>query len=142
MCPVATDQAVATGRRQSLSASMLPVRNEEGTFGRRRGRTVQLRSDSDGADSRYLWAYCDTEGDLHIDGQDFGPSTRVVSPDGEYEWFQTNPAHDLRLVRLLGGSPERDILTLLEERFSGSHSDDLERLLRESDIPVTRHVSA
>jgi hypothetical protein len=51
-------------------------------------REVQLRAERDGADARFLWAYLDDEGGLHIDGQDLGPGTAISSDDGEYEWFQ------------------------------------------------------
>jgi len=105
------------------------------------GRTVTLRKERDGEDSRHLWAYLDDAGGLHIDGQDLGPATAVVSPDGEYEWFQTIRAEHLpRLLALLGGRPGDDILTLLDQRWSGARSGDLERLLRESDIPIERFV--
>ena len=58
-------------------------------------QVVTLRDERDGADRRHLAAYLDDEGDLHIDGQDLGPGTRMVSEDGEYEWFTTIAAADL-----------------------------------------------
>ena len=53
--------------------------------GDREGRVVTLRDEVDGPDSRHLWAHIDQEGNLHIDGQDLGPKTAIVSSDGEYE---------------------------------------------------------
>jgi hypothetical protein len=100
-----------------------------------------LREERDGEDSRYLVAYLDAEGRLHIDGQDLGPSTSVVSSDGEYEWFETIAASDVaRVVALLGGSAGEDVLDLLEREWTGMRSYELERRLRESDIPLERRV--
>ena len=49
---------------------------------------AQLRAETRADGSRLLlWAYLDTLGRLHIDGQDLGPVTRLVSGDGEYEYF-------------------------------------------------------
>jgi len=105
-----------------------------GTDGSRR---VTLRDEREGKDSRHLWAYVDDDGNLHIDGQDLGPGTTPVSPDGEYEWFKTIAAVDVpRLVSLLGGTQGEDVLDLLERGFSGAESYELETRLRQSDIPV------
>ena len=98
-------------------------------------RRVSLRAEHDGPDSRYLDAYVDDVGDLHIDGQDLGPATTPVSSDGEYEWFQTIHRADLpRLKALLGAAVGEDILDVLEG-WTGRRSYDLEEILRESDIP-------
>lgn len=100
---------------------------------------VMLREERKGADERYLWAYLDDEGSLHIDGQDLGPSTGPVSPDGEYEWFTTIRApHVAELSELLGCPPGDAILGVLESRYSGDASYELERIIRESHLPVER----
>lgn len=105
------------------------------------GGKVMLRDEHDGPDRRYLWAYLTSDGALHIDGQDLGPLTAPVSPDGEYEWFQTIQAEHLpQLVELLGGEPGTDLLHLLAEQYTGAGAAELERVLRESDIPVERFV--
>ena len=105
------------------------------------GRVVTLRDEVDGPDSRHLWAHIDQEGNLHIDGQDLGPRTAIVSADGEYEWFQTiNKSALPKLIGLLGGKPEGEILHVLEENWTGERAADLEALLRESDIEVERFV--
>ena len=71
----------------------------------RDGRVVTLRDETDGPDSRHLWEHLDQKGNLHIDGQDLGPKTVIVSSDGEYEWFETIDRSDLpKLIGLLGGS--------------------------------------
>ena len=104
-------------------------------------RTVTLRDEQDGQDSRHLCAWFDESGNLHIDGQDLGPATAIVSDDGEYEWFETILAEHLpRLLSLLGADPRDDILDLLEQKWSGPRSYELERLLRDSDFPMDRYV--
>jgi len=100
-------------------------------------RKVTLREERVGADVRWLGAYVDDEGALHIDGQDLGPATAMVSSDGEYEWFQKIAAGDVpRVVALLDGEPGVDVLDLLEERWTGPQSYELERRLRQSGIPL------
>jgi len=104
-------------------------------------RKVILREEHDGLDGRFLWAYLDENGALHIDGQDIGPSTAPVSADGEYEWFSTiKPEHLPRLVEVLAGKPGADILDLLAETYTGPRAAEMERILRESGIPVERFV--
>jgi hypothetical protein len=100
-----------------------------------------LRNERRGKDVLSLWASLDAEGSLRIEGQDLGPTAAIVSPDAEYEWIELIEAADIpRLVELLGGIAGTDILTLLEERFTGRGSYEFERLLRESDVPVKRFV--
>ena len=106
-------------------------------------RRIVLRDEDDEVDRRHLDARVDAQGRLRIDGHDRGPATRAAQPasDGEYEWFTTYAADDVpRIVELLGGDPGDDVLDLLEQRFTGPASYDLERLLRESDLPVERSV--
>lgn len=104
-------------------------------------RKVFLRRERLGAESRYLWAYLDDLGNLHIDGQDLGPATSPVSSDGEHEWFLTIHATELpRLRELLGVSPDADLLDTLESQWSGPRSGELERALDESGIPLDRFV--
>ena len=99
-------------------------------------RRVELRNEHSGEDSRYLWAYVDDVGNLHIEGQDIGPSTAPVSDDGEYEYFKLVSVQDVpRLVALLGGNEGDDVLDVLL-RYAGDRSHDFEQMLRESDIPV------
>jgi hypothetical protein len=99
-----------------------------------------LRAEVDGADRRNLWAHVDDDGSVRIEGQDLGPATAIVSPDGEYEWVHVIAVPDVpRLVALLGGEPGDDVLAVLS-RYAGPASYELERLLRESDIEVRRSV--
>ena len=104
--------------------------------------TVVLRKEDRADGSRLsLWAYLDTAGQLHIDGQDLGPVTRSVSGDGEYEYFKiVAPEHVPRLRAILGGAPDEPILDLLERDWTGERSYALEDILRESDLPVVLGV--
>jgi hypothetical protein len=45
-----------------------------------------------------------------------------------------------RLVDLLGGEPGTAVLDVLAERYAGDGAAELERILRQSDIPVERFV--
>jgi hypothetical protein len=102
-------------------------------------RIVTLRDEGDGLDTRHLEAYLDETGNLHIDGQDLGPSTSIVSGDGEYEWHTTMKAEYLpRLRGLLGATAEANLLDVLQQHWSGDRAGDLETLIRDSDIPVER----
>lgn len=104
--------------------------------------TITLR-DETRADGSHLalWAYLDTAGQLHIDGQDLGPVTSTVSGDGEYEYFKIVAGQDIpRLVALLGGRPGEEILDLLKKEWSGEKAYALEDLLREGDVPVVLAV--
>ena len=104
-------------------------------------RVICLRAERDGPDRRNLSAYLDAEGNLHIDGQDIGPGTALVSSDGEYEWFETvRASHVPRRVELLGGEAGDDVLDVLELRYRNEGSYDLESLLRDGGIPVERFV--
>ncbi len=101
-------------------------------------RKVALRAETDGRNSRSLEAWVDDDGALHIEGQDLGPATAFVSSDGEYEWARTvAPADVPSLVAELGGQPGHDILDILELSWTGLRSYDLEKLLRETKIPIT-----
>ena len=111
------------------------------TAGSAKPCTVTLRDEKDGQDSRHLCAWLDDLGNLYIDGQDLGRATAIVSDDGEYEWFETIEADDVsRLFVLLRAKVEDDILTVLEEKWSGARSYALEQLLDDNDIPIQRHV--
>ena len=96
-----------------------------------------LRDEHDGADSRYLTARLEANGDLRLSGQDLGPGTRPVSGDGEYEWETVVPAgHVPALLRALDAPADADVLEELAARWTGPASYDLERRISSSDIPV------
>ncbi len=104
-------------------------------------RKVTLRAERTGNDYRHLEAYVDGEGRLHVDGQDLGPGTSIVSSDGEYEWFETIAAADVpQVVAVLGGQPGDDVLDVLERDFTGPKSYDFEARLRSSGIARNLHT--
>ncbi|MGC1184291.1 MAG: hypothetical protein WBA31_03955 [Candidatus Dormiibacterota bacterium] len=103
---------------------------------------MTLRNETRGVDTRHLCAYLDDEGNLHIDGHDLGPATAVVSDDGEYEWFRTISNEDLPQLRsLLGEHADTNLLDVLEQKWTGVRSYDLEKLLRDSGIKVGLFVA-
>ena len=100
-------------------------------------RSVELLAEhrKDGS-SLYLTAKVSEDGDLRIEGQDLGPITAMVSPDGEYEYWYTIQAHDVpALAAALGGSTHADVLDLLEDRWSGHESYGLGEAIRQSGVP-------
>jgi hypothetical protein len=100
-------------------------------------RKVRLRAEHKDVGSSYLDAYVDKDGALHLDGQDIGPSTASVSSDGEYEYFKKIAAADIpALLELLKAPPGAQVLDVLEVNWAGEASYELERLVRESTIPV------
>jgi hypothetical protein len=104
-------------------------------------RKIVLRAEQNGRDRRNLWASLALDGALVVEGQDLGPATAPVSSDGEYEWStKIAPGHITQLMVLLGGAADGDVLDLLAERYSGEGSYELERIIRESGIPVERFV--
>ena len=108
----------------------------------RREPTIVLRDEKRPDGSHLgLWAYLDEAGQLHIDGQDLGPVTRSVSTDGEYAYFKILTPKDIpRFLKLLGGTPEDDILDLLKGKWTGEKSYELEDIMRECDIPIVLAV--
>lgn len=100
-------------------------------------RTVVLRNERKGKDQRHLRAYLDEEGNLVVEGQDLGPSTAVVSDDGEYEYRKRIAADDVASLRsVLNIGDDVDILDELARNWSGPASYELERRIRESGVPV------
>jgi hypothetical protein len=93
-------------------------------------RDWQGRDEDGSGQSRFLEAYLDEAGNLHIDGQDIGGAAHLIS-DGEYEWFQEIAAVDVpALRRLLDIGADEDLLGALETRYSGEGTYELEKRLR------------
>lgn len=81
-------------------------------------------------------ALLDTEGALHITGQDLGPVTRLRSDDGEYEWGYCIKPEDVPvLFTALGGLPGEDIIDVLQRCWSGGNVGGLESVIRASGVP-------
>jgi hypothetical protein len=97
------------------------------------GGTVTLRDDRTGPTWYRLWAYVDEGGNLHINGQDLGPGTSMVSPDGEYEYFETYAPQVIpRIVEVLDGQPGEPVLEVLR-RWAGDRSQQMQ--MRLNGIP-------
>ncbi len=107
-----------------------------------RSQVVLVRDERAGDGVHTLWAYLDRSGRLHIEGEDFGlTSTASVSAQGEYEWHETIAATDVpKVVEILGGSPDDDVLQLLEQNWSGEASYDLEVKLHTSGLDIEREA--
>ncbi len=98
-------------------------------------RLVYLRSEHHGSESRYLTARRVLSGDLWIEGQDLGPCTEIVAPDGEYEWVWVVAADEVNeLLGTLDAPPDTDVLNELAARWTGEASYELERRLREGGL--------
>ncbi len=99
-------------------------------------RSVTLQHEKRDDGSRlHLDALIGSDGVLHIDGHDLGPVTKLMSPDGEYEYFYTIPAKDVpALVIALGGQPGDDVMDLLEQNWSGDNSYRLGAAIRSSGV--------
>jgi hypothetical protein len=77
------------------------------------------------------------ENNLHLDAQDLGRGTEMVSSDGEYEYFKTIAAVDLpALLDLLGAPTGSDVMDVLGAKWTDAASYDLEERIRRSDLRV------
>ena len=102
-------------------------------------RTVVLRDEHDGADSRHLSAHLTAAGDLVLDGQDLGPATATLTGEDEYEWITTvRSAYLPALVALLDTDPGVSLLDVLEARYTGTAAAELEGILSTGTVPVER----
>jgi hypothetical protein len=100
---------------------------------------VNLRDERQGRDRRALDAEIRDDGALVIRGQDLGPGTSSMSDGGEYEWADTFAAHDVpKLVAALGGTSDQPIVELLQQRYTGAGSYELERIVRMTAATIPR----
>ena len=100
-----------------------------------------MREEASGDDRRYLTASLSEAGDLTLEGQDLGPSTSIVSSDGEYEWLQTVRVEHLLVFRhRLGIDEAEDLLDSLARNWNGARSYDLEAVLRSGDVPCETFI--
>jgi hypothetical protein len=100
------------------------------------GRSVKLQNEhrEDGSWLN-LDASLERDGTLRIIGQDLGPVTKSISPDGEYEYFYTIAAQDVpALVVALGGQPGTDVIDLLEQHWSADAAYNLSAAIRSSGV--------
>lgn len=98
---------------------------------------VILRRVEDADGSRLLEASITVEGDVLIQGYDFGDGVERVFGVREYEWAWTIPAATIpALLRALGTTDP--VLIALKERFSGDNSALLGPFLDANGIPTDR----
>lgn len=88
---------------------------QDGTGGGAGGRTVTLREEREGEDTRFLCARLDAQGNLCIEGHDMGPTVARILGGSEYEWaISLDAAAVPAYVRALGGAAGEDVLALLQ----------------------------
>ncbi len=100
---------------------------------------MKLRNEVSGRDRRSLWAVVTPDGDLRIEGQDLGPDVERIFGVGltEYEWDVVVRASNVpQAVVALGGAPGDDVLTLLQQRYSGPAAGEAERRLEAAGVPT------
>ena len=101
-------------------------------------RTVDLRRIDGDGDFLRRWVPLDDDGDLRVEGQDLGRTVEEIWGDGlrEYEFIRTvRKEHVPLLIDALGGQPGDDVLDLIEQRFAGQGTNELEKLIQEHDVP-------
>ena len=100
---------------------------------------VVLRRVKDADGSRLLEASLTGEGDVLIEGRDFGDGVEWAFGVKEYEWAWTIPTATIpALLRALGAAG--NVLSALAERFSGDNAALLGPFLEAHEIP-TNHWS-
>jgi hypothetical protein len=101
---------------------------------------VNLRDERQGRDRRALDAEVRDDGSLVIRGQDLGPGASSMSGDDEeYEWAYTFAAQDVpKLVAALGGTPDQPTIELLQQRYTGASSYELEHIVRTTEDTIPR----
>jgi hypothetical protein len=92
--------------------------------------------DEDGPNgSRSLSAYLNGEGDLIFEGRDYGKGVDDIFGYTEYEWYQTiRKKHLEKLCEALGNTA--DLMSMIEQKFSGEGSSNISSFLEEHGIPV------
>jgi hypothetical protein len=98
---------------------------------------VVLRNVKDADGSRLLQASLTSEGDVVIEGRDFGDGVERVFGVREYEWAWTIPAASVD--DLLSALPASgDVLSALRGRFSGENAAELGAFLESHGIATDR----
>jgi len=98
---------------------------------------VVLRQVKDADGSRLLEASVTANGDVLIEGHDFGDGVERVFGVREYEWAWTIPSASIpSLLHALGATD--DVLSALKERFSGDNAPLLGPFLEANEIPTER----
>ena len=101
-------------------------------------RFVVLREVEDVDGSRLLTAALTTEGDLIIEGRDYGPGVERVFGVREYEWVWMIPATSVGDLLHVLPAAAGDVLAAFRDRFSGERAADLGTFLESNRIPTER----
>ncbi|MCA9980923.1 MAG: hypothetical protein KDD89_08820 [Anaerolineales bacterium] len=102
-------------------------------------RYVILRDIQEAGGSRLLSASLTNEGDVLIEGRDFGDGVARFTGSREYEWAWRIPHTAVSaLQHALGIRPPDDLLLALQAQFSGENAAELGNFLETHDIPTTR----
>lgn len=100
-------------------------------------RHVVLRNVKDSDGTRLLEASLHANGDVVIEGRDYGDGVERIFGVREYEWIWTIPATEIPvLLRALDWSG--DVLTALGQRFSGERAADLGPFLDANRVVTKR----
>ena len=98
---------------------------------------VVLRQVKDADGSRLLEASVTANGDVLIEGHDFGDGVERVFGVREYEWAWTIPSASIpSLLHALGATD--NVLFALKEQFSGDNATLLSSFLEANEIPTER----
>ena len=98
---------------------------------------VVLRDVKDPDGSRLLEATLTSEGDLVIEGRDFGAGVERIFGVREYEWVWTIPAASVgSLLHALQATS--DVLSALKDRFSAENASELGAFLESHGIATDR----
>ena len=98
---------------------------------------VVLRDVKDPDGSRLLEATLTSEGDLVIEGWDFGAGVERIFGVREYEWVWTIPAASVGpLLHALQATG--DVLSALKDRFSAENASELGVFLESHGIATDR----
>lgn len=91
-------------------------------------RVVVLRASEDAEGTRLLQAFLNDDGDILIQGRDYGDGVEQMLGMREYEWGWKIPAgHVPALLRAL--EADDDVLAALKRRFSGDDAAHLGEFL-------------
>lgn len=100
---------------------------------------VILRQVKDEDGSRQLDASLTSEGDVLIEGHDWGEGVRRFTGSWEYEWAWRIPHTAVSdLQNALGIHVQDDLLLALQAQFSGENAADLGEFIDTHQIPTTR----
>jgi hypothetical protein len=89
---------------------------------------VVLRASEDAEGTRLLQAFLNGDGDIVVEGRDYGDGVEKVLGVREYEWAWKIPAGQLPAL-LAALEADDDVLSALKRRFSGNDATDLGEFL-------------